>query len=105
MSKVYVDPTELVRFIALLRKFNSSLEEDWRVLRNAWHSLDSTWRDPECDRHTLDSSWPVDRKRDMFLEDWGKVILQMEGYLKQAGDYVQFLSRLENPLQWAPPLR
>lgn len=83
MSKVAIDQQELKHFIGALGKFNSNLDGDWRVLRNAWHSLESTWHDPE---------------RDKFLEDWDKVIRQMEGYLKQAGDYVQFLSRKERAL-------
>ena len=83
MSKVAIDQKELKHFIRALGKFNSNLEGDWRVLRSAWHSLQSTWHDPELDK---------------FEADWGKVILQMEGYLKQAGDYVGFLSSKDRAL-------
>lgn len=77
MSKVAIDQEELKYFIGRLNRFNEELGSEWRVLRNAWRSLEDSWRDS---------------KREEFKREWEKVILQMDGYLNQAGDFVQFLS-------------
>ena len=47
MSQAIVDPAELRRFAASLRKFNQELEERMTALGAQLHALGVTWRDQE----------------------------------------------------------
>ncbi|MCO6046323.1 WXG100 family type VII secretion target [Aeoliella sp. ICT_H6.2] len=47
MSQAIVDPNELRRFAANLKKFNAELEAGLTALSGQLHSLSATWRDQE----------------------------------------------------------
>ena len=47
MSQAIVDPNELRRFAANLKKFNAELEAGLTALSGQLHGLSATWRDQE----------------------------------------------------------
>lgn len=78
MSQAIVDPNELRRFAANLKKFNSELESGLTSLSAQLHSLSATWRDQEHKK---------------FVEDFEHHIKAIARTMEATNEHAPFLLR------------
>jgi WXG100 family type VII secretion target len=78
MSKANVDPAELRRFAADLKRFNDELQGLVGTLNNKLRLLEGTWRDQE------------QRK---FTEAFDQTVKSIGAFLENSHTHVQFLSK------------
>ncbi len=78
MSKAVVDPNELRRFAADLKRFNANLQGQVAVLAGRLSSLGQTWRDQE---HTK------------FVEQFEQTMKVLARFSDQAEQHVPLLLR------------
>jgi WXG100 family type VII secretion target len=78
MSKAIVDPNELRRFAADLRKFNTDVQGQMTRLGAALGTLQQTWRDQEQAK---------------FAEEFEQTMRAMQRFLKASEVFVPFLVR------------
>ncbi|MEM8866265.1 MAG: WXG100 family type VII secretion target [Planctomycetota bacterium] len=78
MSQAIVDPNDLRRFAANLRKFNSELEERMTSLAAQLHALSATWRDQEHKK---------------FVEDFEHQMKAIARYVESTNEHAPFLVR------------
>jgi WXG100 family type VII secretion target len=78
MSKAIVDPNELRRFAADLRKFNSDVQAQMTRLGASLGTLQQTWRDQEQAK---------------FAEEFEQTMRAMQRFLKASEVFVPFLVR------------
>ena len=78
MSKAVVDPNELRRFAADLRKFNTDVQNQMTRLGASLGSLQHTWRDQEQNK---------------FSEEFEQTMRAMQRFLKASEVFVPFLIR------------
>jgi len=78
MSKAVVDPNELRRFAADLKKFNVDVQTHMTRLGASLGSLQQTWRDQEQAK---------------FAEEFEQVMRSLQRFLKSSEVFVPFLVR------------
>ncbi len=78
MSKAVVDPNELRRFAADLKKFNTDVHAQMARLASSLGSLQQTWRDQEQAK---------------FSEEFEQTMRALQRFLKASEVYVPFLMR------------
>jgi len=78
MAQAIVDPAELRRFAANLKRFNADVQADLAGLHGQLMSLGDTWRDQEHDR---------------FRQEFEDTMKVLEQYMENAGLYIPFLLR------------
>jgi len=78
MSKAIVDPNELRRFAADLRKFNTDVQAQMGRLGASLGTLQQTWRDQEQAK---------------FAEEFEQTMRAMQRFLKASEVFVPFLVR------------
>ena len=78
MPQAVVDPEELRRFAARLKKFNSDLQNQTSVLANQLASLGATWRDQEHQK---------------FVEQFEQHMKVIARFTQATNDYVPYLIR------------
>ncbi|MEM9186753.1 MAG: WXG100 family type VII secretion target [Planctomycetota bacterium] len=78
MSQAIVDPNDLRRFAANLRKFNGELEERMTSLAAQLHALSATWRDQEHKK---------------FVEDFEQQMKAIARYVETTNEHAPFLVR------------
>jgi NAD(P)-dependent dehydrogenase (short-subunit alcohol dehydrogenase family) len=78
MSKAVVDPNELRRFAADLKKFNGDVQGQMSKLGAALGTLQQTWRDQEQAK---------------FAEEFEETMRSLQRFLKSSEVYVPFLLR------------
>jgi len=78
MSKAVVDPNELRRFAADLKKFNVDVQAHMARLGASMGSLQQTWRDQEQAK---------------FAEEFEQVMRSLQRFLKASEVFVPFLVR------------
>ena len=78
MSQAIVDPAELRRFAAGLRKFNQELEERMTALAAQLHGLEATWRDAEHKK---------------FVEDFEEQMKAIARYVEATNEHAPLLVR------------
>ncbi len=78
MSQAIVDPNDLRRFAANLKKFNGELEERMTALAAQLHALGSSWRDQEHKK---------------FVEDFEQHIKAIARTIEATNEHAPFLIR------------
>jgi uncharacterized protein YukE len=78
MSKAVVDPAELRRFAANLKRFNAELQTNLAGLHGQLMALGDTWRDQEHDR---------------FRGEFDSTIQVVERFVEAANLHIPFLLR------------
>ena len=78
MSKAVVDPNELRRFAADLKKFNDDVQVQMARLGTGLGNLQQTWRDQEQAK---------------FAEEFEQTMRSLQRFLKASEVYVPFLLR------------
>ena len=78
MSQAIVDPNELRRFAANLKKFNAELEAGLTALSGQLHGLSATWRDAEHKK---------------FVEDFEQHIKAIARTMEATNEHAPFLIR------------
>jgi uncharacterized protein YukE len=78
MSQAIVDPAELRRFAANLKRFNADLQAGLAGLHGQLVSLGDSWRDQEHDR---------------FRQEFETTIQVLERFLQVAEEHIPFLLR------------
>lgn len=78
MSKAVVDPNELRRFAADLRKFNGDVQGQMTRLGASLGALQQTWRDQEQNK---------------FSEEFEQTMRALQRFLKASEVFVPFLIR------------
>ncbi len=78
MSQAIVDPNDLRRFAANLRKFNGELEERMTALAAQLHALSASWRDQEHKK---------------FVEDFEQQMKAISRYVESTNEHAPFLVR------------
>lgn len=78
MSQAIVDPNELRRFAANLKKFNAELEAGLTALSGQLHSLSASWRDQEHKK---------------FVEDFEQHIKAIARTMEATNEHAPFLIR------------
>lgn len=78
MSQAIVDPAELRRFAATLKRFKADLQTNAAGLHGQLIALGDTWRDQEHDR---------------FRQDFEQEMQGLERFYEMADEYIQYLLR------------
>lgn len=78
MSQAIVDPVELRRFAANLKRFNADLQAGMAGLHGQLVGLGDSWRDQEHDR---------------FRQEFEATMLVLERFLEVAEEHIPFLLR------------
>lgn len=78
MSQAIVDPAELRRFAAALKRFNVDLSGDLAGLHGQMRTLSETWRDQEFER---------------FCAEFEATLLVIDRFLKLSEEHLPFLMR------------
>jgi len=78
MSQAIVDPAELRRFAANLKRFNADLQAGLAGLHGQLVTLGDTWRDQEQDR---------------FRQEFELTIHALERFVEVSGEHIPFLLR------------
>ena len=78
MSQAIVDPAELRRFAANLKRFNADVQSSLAGLHGQLVSLGDSWRDQEHDR---------------FRQEFETTVQVVERFLEVSGDHIPFLLR------------
>jgi uncharacterized protein YukE len=78
MAQAVVDPDELRRFAALLKRFHADLQTNLAALNGQLSTLSDSWRDQEHDR---------------FVQEFEATTLVLNRFLDAAQEHVPFLMR------------
>ncbi|HEY3789012.1 MAG TPA: WXG100 family type VII secretion target [Urbifossiella sp.] len=78
MSQAVVDPNELRRFSAALKRFKADLEMSSAGVHGSLMNLGDTWRDQEHDR---------------FKQDFELEMQHFEKFYERADEFIQYLLR------------
>jgi WXG100 family type VII secretion target len=78
MSQAIVDPAELRRFAASLKRFNAELQSSLAGLHGQLVALGDTWRDQEHDR---------------FRQEFEQTMQTLERFMEVSGEHIPFLLR------------
>lgn len=78
MSQAIVDPGEVRRFAANLKRFNAELHAGLSGLHGQLVALGDTWRDQEHDR---------------FRQEFEQTMQALERFLDVSGEHIPFLLR------------
>jgi uncharacterized protein YukE len=78
MSQAVVDPAEVRRFAANLKRFNADLQSSLAGLHGQLMALGDTWRDQEHDR---------------FRQEFESTMQVLERFLEVSADHIPFLLR------------
>jgi hypothetical protein len=78
MSQAVVDPNELRRFAATLKRFKADLQMSAAGVHGSLMSLGDTWRDQEHDR---------------FKADFELEMHHFEAFYERADEFIQYLLR------------
>ncbi len=78
MAKAVVDPTELRRFAADLRKFNLDLQAGISTIGSRMNTLAQTWRDQEQQK---------------FAEEFDLTLKVLQRLMKASDEHIPFLLR------------
>ena len=78
MAQAVVDPAELRRFAASLKRFNNDLQVNMAGLHAQLLALGDTWRDQEHDK---------------FREEFEDTVRVLEHFLENSGLYLPYLLR------------
>lgn len=78
MSQAIVNPAELRRFAAGLKRFNEDLANQSAVISGQLNALGQTWRD---------------REHDKFVEEFEQTMLAVRRFLEVSNQHVPFLMR------------
>jgi uncharacterized protein YukE len=78
MSQAIVDPQELRRFAAFLRRFNDDLRRQLTATQTQLQNLTTTWRDQEQQK---------------FADEFGQQMASLGGFMETVDEYVRFLLR------------
>jgi hypothetical protein len=84
MSQVISDPSEIRRFQAALRQFNSEVQNSTSRIWGQLRGLGSTWRDIEYLN---------------FSQELEGVIMTFNRYLQNADQYIHYLDSKAGPLE------
>jgi len=84
MPGVHSDPTEIRRFQASLRQFNSDMANSTGRINAALRGLGSTWRDQEYAR---------------FSQELEATLQGFQRYLQNAEGYIRYLDGKAGPLE------
>ena len=78
MSRAIVDPAELRRFAANLKRFNNELQHQLSVLQGQFANLGDTWRDQEHEK---------------FVQEFEETLRVVQKFLAAAEVHIPFLLR------------
>ncbi len=78
MAKAVVDPNELRRFAADLRKFNQDLQSVISTIGGRMNTLAQTWRDQEQQK---------------FAEEFDQTLKVLQRLMKSSEEHIPFLIR------------
>ncbi|VTR96750.1 WXG100 family type VII secretion target [Tuwongella immobilis] len=78
MAQAIVDPNELRRFAALLKRFNGDLHSELSALHGQMRTLSETWRDQEHER---------------FLAEFENTLTVIDRFLELSAEHIPFLLR------------
>lgn len=78
MPQALVDPAELRKFAAYLKRFNADLQADLAGLQGQLVALGDSWRDQEHDR---------------FRQEFEVTMKELDRFMEVAGLYIPFLLR------------
>lgn len=78
MSQAIVDPIELRRFAASLKRFNEELTSQVSVVQGQLAGLGHTWRD---------------REHDKFVEEFDATLQAIRRFLEVSNQHIPFLMR------------
>ena len=78
MAKAVVDPNELRRFAADLRKFNQDLQGGISTISSRMNTLAQTWRDQEQQK---------------FAEEFEQTLKVLQRLMKAREEHIPFLMR------------
>jgi uncharacterized protein YukE len=78
MSQAIVDPAEVRRFAANLKRFNADLQSSLAGLHGQLVALGDTWRDQEQER---------------FRQEFEQTMHTLERFLEVSGEHIPFLLR------------
>ncbi|MDA0215405.1 MAG: WXG100 family type VII secretion target [Planctomycetota bacterium] len=78
MAKAVVDPNELRRFAADLRKFNQDLQSGISTIGGRMNTLAQTWRDQEQQK---------------FAEEFDQTLKVLQRLMKSSEEHIPFLIR------------
>ncbi|MBY0514835.1 MAG: WXG100 family type VII secretion target [Gemmataceae bacterium] len=78
MSQAIVDPSELRRFAANLKRFNADLQSSFAGLHGQLVALGDTWRDQEQDR---------------FRQEFEQTLAGHERFVEISDEFIKFLLR------------
>lgn len=78
MSQAIVNPTELRRFAASLKRFNEDLTSQSTVIQSQLANLGQTWRD---------------REHDKFVEEFEQTMQAVRRFLEVSNQHIPFLMR------------
>ena len=78
MAKAVVDPNELRRFAADLRKFNQDLQSGISTIGSRMNTLAQTWRDQEQQK---------------FAEEFDQTLKVLQRLMKSSEEHIPFLIR------------
>ncbi|MSR28025.1 MAG: WXG100 family type VII secretion target [Phycisphaerales bacterium] len=78
MAKAVVDPNELRRFAADLRKFNQDLQGGISTISSRMNTLAQTWRDQEQQK---------------FAEEFEQTLKVLQRLMKASEEHIPFLMR------------
>jgi uncharacterized protein YukE len=84
MSKAIVDPQELRRFAAELKRFNGSLQAELQGIRRQFSHLGETWRDQE---------------HEQFAEEFDRMVTVLARFLDASTKHVPLLLRKAERIQ------
>ena len=78
MSQAIVDPNELRRFAATIKRFRADMQSDLAALHGSLTSLGDSWRDQEHDR---------------FRQEFETTMQVLERFLEVSDEHIPFLLR------------
>ncbi len=78
MAKAVVDPNELRRFAADLRKFNQDMQAGISTIGSRMNTLGQTWRDQEQQK---------------FAEEFEQTLKVLQRLMKASEEHIPFLMR------------
>jgi uncharacterized protein YukE len=78
MSQAIVDPNELRRFAATLRRFSAEAQNQMSILHGQLQSLGASWRDQEHQK---------------FVEEFEQTMIAIRRFVEATNEHVPFLLR------------
>ncbi len=88
MAKAVVDPEELARFVAALKRFNQSTRDEIALVQRQFKRLGETWQDQEQARFAENFEAMV-RVYGKFLEESERQVPQLARKAEAIRDYLR----------------